>query len=116
VVTAAARPPHAEFRADANLRSAGAIEDFLLQHPGAADLIAESSVEIRRIFGPQAGLVLDVPPDYDDEGVTHMYVRILTSLDIEDALDCLDRFNDEWWWDRMGSAPNALHFTTEHVE
>ena len=45
-----------------------------------------------------------------------MYVRILTSLDIEDALDCLDRFNDEWWWDRMGSAPNALHFTTEHVE
>jgi hypothetical protein len=94
-------------------RNPGMVEAFTRSHSGVAGLIAEASNEIRRIFGPDAGIVLDVPSDYEDEGVSHLYVRILTSLDVDNAVNCLDRFNEEWWWDRMDSAPDTLHFTIE---
>jgi hypothetical protein len=89
------------------------VEAFTRSHPGVVDLIEESSNEIRRIFGPDAGIVLDVPPDYEDEGVAHLYVRIVAPLEVDGALDRLDRFNEEWWWDRMGSGPDTLHYTVE---
>ena len=99
-----------------NLRNHEMVEAFTRSQPGVANLIADSAYEIRRIFGPDAGIVLDVPPDYEDEGVAHLYVRILTPLEVDDALDRLERFNEEWWWDRMDSAPGTLHFTIEYAE
>jgi hypothetical protein len=96
-----------------SLRNPGMVEAFTRKHPGVTNLIEESSVQIRRIFGPDAGIVLDVPPDYEDEGTAHLYVRILAPLEVDETLDRLDRFNEEWWWDRMGSGPDTLHYTVE---
>jgi hypothetical protein len=98
---------------DIQVRDVAAVDAYIRHYPGVADLIRESSAEIHHIFGFDAGLVLDIPPDYEEDDVAHLYVRIHTPLEIDDALDRLDRFNDEWWWDRMGSAPDTLHFTIE---
>jgi hypothetical protein len=93
-----------------------AVAAYLAQHPAAREVLDEAAAVLPEFFDAPVDIVLDVPPDYEGEHVQHLYVRIQTSEDVDQALARKDRFNEEWWWQRMTDAPPTMHFTLEFVE
>lgn len=115
VVTLVETIPLAGLRDRIEVRTPGAAGSYARVQPEAIGLINEAATESGRIFGPGARIALDIPGDYEDEGVAHLYVRILTNQAVDDALDALDLFNAEWWFPRFAQAPDTLHFVIEYV-
>lgn len=93
-----------------------AVGAYLSHHPVARAVLGEAIQVLPEFFDAPVDIVLDVPPDYEGEHTQHLYVRIQTSEDVDQALARKDRFNEEWWWQRMTEAPQTMHFTLEFVE
>lgn len=93
-----------------------AVGAYLSQHPVARAVLGEAIQVLPEFFDAPVDIVLDVPPDYEGEHIQHLYVRIQTSEDVEQALARKDRFDEEWWWQRMTDAPPTLHFVLAFVE
>jgi len=75
------------------------VKSFLAAHPNLKDYLFETREQIERFFGDSAleiCLKHDSDPEEDYEG---LFVIIKTHLSSEEALDLLDKFDDEWFLD-----------------
>jgi hypothetical protein len=104
-----------ELKRDYAFGDPAAIAAYLSEHPETLSLLKKASSKILAIFPEDTSLTLDVPPDYESDGLRDLFVRIQTRLGVETALELLDRFNEEWWRKASAGAPLSLHFTTEYV-
>jgi hypothetical protein len=77
------------------------VKSFLAAHPNLKDYLFETHEQIERFFGNSAleiCLKHDSDPEEDYEG---LFVIVETHLSPEEALDLLDKFDDEWFLDHV---------------
>jgi len=70
---------------------------FLKRNPFLFDILERTRPEIARIFGEHA-LNVFLETHYDvEEREESLWIKIQVDLNIDDAEELLDRFDQEWW-------------------
>lgn len=115
VVAAAPPPTVKDLRPRYTFRRPAEVEAFLNAFPHRIPVLIEATEVIPRYFGPDAPLVLEVFTDpEDDDPVPELFALVQIDLDPTEALDRLDRLDDEWWTDRSPDGPGALIVDIEY--
>ncbi len=91
------------------LRSAGAVCEFLLSRPELVELLLQVPEHIVRRFGSDARLVLDLRPDREGFERGALFACVVTGLPPEEAWDRMWELDREWWIDAAGDRPLNLH-------
>jgi hypothetical protein len=110
-----ASPTLEDLRTRYTFRRPAEVEGFLNAYPHRIPVLIEAAEVIPRYFGPDAPLVLEVVSDPEDEDLlSELFALVQIDLDPNDALDRLDRLDDEWWTDRSPDGPGAVVVSTEY--
>lgn len=85
----------AALSADFTMIDAAAVNAFLDRHPGLVGTILAAKDTLRRFF-PEEPLRLDVARDPEYPADRQIEICVVTHREVDDALNQLDRFDDEW--------------------
>lgn len=90
-----------------NIERTGPLSDqigiFLCENPDLIEVIDETNGKIPTYFGDDASLELRLLMN-DEDDVTLLTLAVRTSLDVDSAFDALNRFEDEWYFERFDEA------------
>jgi hypothetical protein len=99
------------------LRNAPACDAYFAAHPQVADFLQASYGQLRRFFGPEASLVLEVVRDPEASVPSDfLFVNIRTSMPVDDALARLDQFDEDWYLDQVDTFGDLVNFNLEFYE
>jgi hypothetical protein len=90
------------------------VSNFLQEHRVLVSLLNEAYQEIRKHFASE-DLKLELVSDREIAEDRQLFVYILTSLSVTDALKKLDRFDEQWWLERIDRANGLLNFNLRFV-
>ncbi|MCX7707648.1 MAG: hypothetical protein N2204_06550 [Anaerolineae bacterium] len=88
---------------------------FLRMHPALIDLLLEALPHVERYFGPHPEVVLEVVVDPEASDSEELFANIRTSLPVEEALECLNQFDEEWFLDQLARTEGRFNFNLEFV-
>jgi hypothetical protein len=86
------------------------VERYVTAHRFLAQLLGDAPIQIHEHF-PDRPLVLDVitDPEADrPEHADHLSLRIVTDLDVAEAMRRLEAVEDAWWLHTLPQARGAL--------
>jgi hypothetical protein len=90
------------------------VSQFLKAHPFLVSLAIEAHDKIGDYFGLQTTVILEVVTDPEAIGDRELFAFIQTSLTSQEALDRLDRLDQEWWLDAADRSEGKLCFHVEY--
>lgn len=96
------------------LRKSLAVISFIEEHQELVYLLDEAYEEIRKYFSSE-DLRLELVSDPEIAEDQQLFVYIFTALPVTDALKKLDKFDEQWWLDRLDSANGLLNFNLRFV-
>ena len=82
------------------------VDEFLKRHPGLDNLLLEAYEQIHAYF-PESRNLLEVITD-PELGYQQLLVTVMTPCDIDEAMNRLDTFRDDWWLDNLWRADEKL--------
>jgi|SRR5690348_15075059 hypothetical protein len=85
---------------------------FLRKHPFLVPLLREGADQVQRYF-PDTPLLLEFYRDAEESGLNHLVVHIVTDRSLDQALEQLDRFGEDWWLNVITEAQMKLDFDVE---
>ncbi|MBC7250165.1 MAG: hypothetical protein H5T62_07760 [Anaerolineae bacterium] len=88
------------------------VTSFLEECPFLIPLLLEAHYEIEQHFSPSQ-VFLEVITDPEETNSTQLLASIATGLDPDEALDRLERFDEEWWLDALAGARGKLCIDVE---
>jgi hypothetical protein len=88
--------------------------DFLQAHKELVSLLNEAYQELRKYFSSE-DLKLELVVDPEIAGEQQLFVYILSSQSVTDALKKIDEFDDRWWLERIDRANGLLNFNLRFV-
>lgn len=88
---------------------------FLSSNPHLVDILMEAVPHIRTIFGAETRVVLRIISDPEMENQDQLFGCIRTNLSVDEALSCLDRFDEEWFFNRFDQVAGLLDFKLDFV-
>jgi hypothetical protein len=91
------------------------VKEFLEASPFLKPLLVEAYERIGNCFGPKPEVVLEVVTDPEADDDRQLFAFIQTSLPSEQALDKLDRLDDDWWLDAADRSEGKLCLHVEFV-
>jgi len=98
-----------------SLRDPPTIRQFLRTYPQLIDVLLEAYDYLRKYFGPDLQVTLEVVSDPEVEGMDELFAYILTSLPVDEALARLDRLDKEWFLDQLDRVDGRFNFNLEFV-
>ena len=86
---------------------------FLSANPVLGELLIEAYGHIQQYF-PTSPYRLELyqDPEYDYD---ELVVLIETKLDIDEAMDKIHQFDQNWWLDNIQKAETKLHFNLAYL-
>ena len=93
-----------------SFRNTEAVRRFLHIHPHLVETILEAYPYLVKHFGPNPQVMLEVVRDPEAERPEQLFAYILTSLDADEALDRLDRLDEEWFLDQSERVGDLFNF------
>jgi hypothetical protein len=96
-------------------RDERAVEAYLREHPDVIPTLEEASRWISHYFGMKSTLILDVLTDPEEPASKSLFALIRTSLDPDEALSRLDKFNNRWWRGASADLDADIHFGLDYV-
>jgi hypothetical protein len=95
------------------LKNAPLVEGFIREHPEIVSFIEAAKPYLNKYFGQPLDLVLEVI-HYPEPGANDELVAwIQSSYEIEEGLDRLEQFEDEWYLDNMGEVGRYFNINIE---
>ncbi|MGQ9626068.1 MAG: hypothetical protein ACUVV0_04080 [Anaerolineae bacterium] len=98
-----------------SFRNDAAVQRFLYSYPQLAKVLLEAHVYLKKHFGPEPQVTLEVVSDPEVEGWDELFAYILTSLPVDEALARLNRLDEEWFLDQLDRVDGLLNFNLEFV-
>lgn len=99
------------------LRNASEVHAYVNKHPQLLEFLLESYQQLRRYFGSESSFGLEVVHDPEiNRPNDFLFVYIRTSLDVDEAMGRLDRFDDDWYLDQIDSFGALVNFNLEIYE
>jgi len=94
-------------------RNPDQVRSFLVTHPDLVEVLFEARSYLEALFGSDLEVILEVVTDPDAEGLKQLFAYIHTSLPIDDALERLDRLDEEWFLDQLDRVDGLCNFNLE---
>lgn len=92
-------------------------ETYLQAYPALIHLLHKIPAKIRTYFGEEAGLRLQVLEDPDGHpGSFDLVLHIIDRRDVEQAMEALRRFDEEWWIDISQGAVGNLIVDVDYTQ
>ncbi len=85
------------------------IRTYIRAHQTLADMLIEAYDQIARFFGPVPQIVLSIDGDPAGED-SELFGSILTPLDVPEALNNLNEFDQSWFLDQISRTEGKLNF------
>lgn len=98
-----------------NISNIDDVKKFIEKHTFLIALLAQIPERVSNFFGSVQGLDLRLILDTEFKGSSELSIRILTNLRAKDAMDILDKFDEEWWLDNITQAENLINISLEFV-
>jgi hypothetical protein len=96
-------------------RATDDVFDFLNENSLLVDILNEAAPKLQNVFGDQVEVELELFSDPESPIDNELFARVLTRLRAGEALDLLDRFDDEWWLDESPKARCLLNFALRYI-
>ncbi len=118
IVDTLTKPAHSEpaikpFERLYAFRKPEEVGQFLEAYPFLTPLLREAHDKIDDYFGPQTAVALEVVTDPEAMDDRELFAFIQTSLPSQEALDRLERLDQDWWLDASDRSEGRLCI---HVE
>ena len=98
------------------LRRPEEVTEYLSRYPNLIPLVLEVADHIPQYFGADAPLILEVFTDPESIPVhQELFAIVQTPVSAQDAVERLDRFDEEWWTDAPRPGPGVLVVDFEFV-
>lgn len=91
------------------------VKRFIRQRPALAPLLVEAIAVLYKYFGPGPYVRLRVVTDPEAEDCEELFAYIRVALPPDEALERLNRLDDEWFLDQLGRANGKFNFNLEFV-
>jgi hypothetical protein len=91
------------------------VMSFIEDHPLLVPLLEEAYINIVRYFGPYPHVFLEVISDPEATNDRQLFAFIGTHLSPDQALNSLERFDEEWWLDVLDQAQGKLCIDIEFL-
>jgi hypothetical protein len=91
------------------------VAKFLLENFFLFDLLKEVPGKIREYFGEKQKTVLKISYEPEYPNAAELWVEILTELSAKDAMQILDRFDEEWWFEKVEKSHGRLNITLKFI-
>ena len=85
------------------------IERFLDKHKDIANLVLEAHTKIRGFFTSET-LLLELISDISIEGGEELFVYIQTHLSVEEAVEKINDFDEQWFLDQLNRTKGLFNF------
>lgn len=90
------------------------VQKFLRNHPELVKFLVDSREPLRQYFGAESRYFLKVVRDPEASSVLEaLFVNIRTDMSAEDALNQLDEFDRNWYFDNVHWLGDTLNFSLE---
>ncbi len=89
------------------------VANFLRQNPFLIGLLMRAYKEVQRYFGFNVEVALEVFTDPEAETEQELFALIQARLPLQEDIDLLERFNEEWWLDALPAARCKLTIDLE---
>ena len=73
------------------------VSAFLERFPSLIDRLREAAPQVRRVFGIETTINLEVVTDPDGRDLPELFASIAVPASSGSALDRLGQFDEEWW-------------------
>ncbi len=97
------------------LRRPAEIQNFLITAPYLIDILKTACMPLQNHFGSEIKTALAVVNDPEVEDWRTLFVYILTSLPVDEALTRLERFDEVWLAHQPDHVQDQLSFNLEFV-
>jgi len=86
---------------------------FLKQYPVLSSVLVEAHKNLMKYFpnNPQVFLSLGIAPE--DMSVDHLIASVASELNVDEAVNTLDAFDEGWWQARLRQTQGKLSITLE---
>lgn len=85
------------------------VEQFLDKHKDIANLVLEAYTKIRDFFTSET-LLLELISDISIEGGEELFVYIQTHLSVEEAVEKINDFDEQWFLDQLSRTKGLFNF------
>ena len=89
------------------------VVDFLNQNPKVSGFISLAQSALVKNFGYPVDIILEVMADPDHDDFEELVAWIQSSDSINEGLEKLERFDDEWFLDHLDLVGNKFSFNIE---
>ena len=89
------------------------VVDFLNHNPEIIGFISLAQSPLVKNFGYPVDIVLEVMTDPDHDGFEELVAWIQSNDDVDEGLEKLERFDDEWFLDHLDFVGNNFSFNIE---
>jgi hypothetical protein len=95
--------------------TASDVAHFLATNPDLIMLLNDAAPTIQELFGSNVTVRLEVFSDPDRMSDRELFARILSTPPTGSALELLDRFDNEWWFNAASRSRCLLSFGLKHI-
>ena len=85
------------------------VEKFLDKHKDLANLLLDACTKIRDFFTSET-LLLELISDTSIEGGEELFVYIQTYLSVEEAVEKINDFDEQWFLDQLSRTKGLFNF------
>jgi hypothetical protein len=97
------------------LRNQDEVKGYLRLHDSAINVLLEAPERVKSHFQRDTQIALEVITDPED-GDRKLFAFALTPLPAEEAMDRLEQFDEEWWFEASERAEGQLIVDVEFIE
>lgn len=92
------------------------VSGFLRRHPFLVNLLIDAWPRIQSCFGSDAQAALELFKDPEEvNGEGKLFVLVQTSLPANEALNRLEKLDQDWWLDATARSQGRLNIDVEYV-
>ncbi len=91
------------------IRGRSAVLQFVTDHPELIVVLLEAAPALARYFGPTQRATLQLVLDPEAEGEQELVAHVRTTLPVAEALERLDKLDQGWLLDRVGSVSGLFN-------
>lgn len=96
-------------------RNEAAIRKFLSKNAALMNVLIEAYPHVVRYFGDQSRIVLERVKDPEIQDADQLVAYVMTSLSVDEALERLNRLDEEWFLEQFDRVDGLLNFNLEFV-
>lgn len=97
------------------IRNVAETKSFLLNNRFLISLLEEIPEKISQYFGDNQKPVLKVSYEPEYVNSAELWVEILTKLSAKEAMRILDKFDEEWWLEKIDKTYGRLNITLKFI-